>query len=173
MAPPSGTHRPHLGPKLGVPTSSAKNLFPTNYLLCGFLKIDSQPYKPSPVPHIFGLEEPCPVAEYPTPCLWALRAQGSSYRTAYPGRGLRARGARCSVGSTAALTLYVGRHGVQGRLSCETYPELSRTTQRCRVARARRLTLQAVCKRVYGVSCPERPALPALQTVSGRVYRVS
>ena len=41
-APPSGTHRPHLGAILGETASSAKNLFPTNSFVWGFLKSDSQ-----------------------------------------------------------------------------------------------------------------------------------
>ena len=52
-APPSGTHRPHLGAILGETASSAKNLFPTNSFVWGFLKSDSQAYKPPPVPHNF------------------------------------------------------------------------------------------------------------------------
>ncbi len=49
----SYTHRPHLGPGHGPTGSAAPKSFPTNSFVRGFRKSDSQPYKPSPVLHIF------------------------------------------------------------------------------------------------------------------------
>ena len=59
----SCTLGPHLGPQPGSAGSGVRFEFPKNYFVWGFLKSDSQPYKPTSVLHIFfGLGQNRPSA---------------------------------------------------------------------------------------------------------------